>query len=48
MGPININSQVTQEVSEINTEIKPDKNDIKCSNRHIFQIIQKEQPREKN
>ena len=49
IGPINNKSQVTQEVNEINTVIKSDKNDeIKCSNtNHIGQNIQKEQPREK-
>ena len=39
MGPINNNSQVTQEVNEIVTVIKPDKNDIQCSNRHIYHNI---------
>ena len=48
MGPTNNNSQVTQELNEIKTVIKPNKNDEKqCSNNHIYQNIQKEQPREK-
>ena len=49
IGPINNNTQTTQEVNEINTVIKPDKKDeTQCSNtKHIYQNIQKEQPREK-
>ena len=49
IGPINNNTQTTQEVNEINTVIKPDKNDVThCSNtKHIYQNLQKEQPREK-
>ena len=48
MGPTNNNSQVTQELNEINTVIIPNKNDKKlCSNNHIYQNIEKEQPREK-
>ena len=48
IGPIN-NTQTKPEVNEINTVIKPDKKDeTKCSNtKHIYQNIQKEQPREK-
>ena len=48
IGPID-NTQTTQEVNEINTVIKPDKKDeTQCSNtKHIYQNIQKEQPREK-
>ena len=48
IGPIN-NTQTTQEVNEINTVIKPDRKDeTHCSNtKHIYQNIQKEQPREK-
>ena len=48
IGPIN-NTQTTQKVNEINTVIKPDKKDeTQCSNtKHIYQNIQKEQPREK-
>ena len=48
--PINNNSRTIQEVNEINTVIKPDKKDeVQCSNtKHIYQNIQKEQPREKN
>ena len=46
---INNNTRTTQEVNEINTVIKPDKKDeVQCSNtKHIYQNIQKEQPREK-
>ena len=42
-------TQTTQEVNEIKTVIKPDeKNETQCSNtKHIYQNIQKEQPREK-
>ena len=42
-------TQTTQEVNVINTVIKPDKKDeTQCSNtKHIYQNIQKEQPREK-
>ena len=48
MGPINNNSQVTQEVIKTNIVIKPDKNyEKQCSNNHIYQNIQKEQSREK-
>ena len=48
-GPIKNNTQTTQEVNEITTVIKPDKKDeTQCSNtKHIYQNIQKEQPREK-
>ena len=48
IGPIN-NTQNTQEVNEINPVIKPDKKDeTQCSNtKHIYQNMQKEQPREK-
>ena len=48
IGPID-NTQTTQEVNGINTVIKPDKKDeTQCSNtKHIYQNIQKEQPREK-
>ena len=47
--PIKNNSQITQEVNEINIVIKPDKkDDVQCSNtNHIYQNIQNEQPREK-
>ena len=49
IGPMNHNTQTTQEVNEINTVIKPDKkNETQCSNtKHIYQNVQKEQPREK-
>ena len=48
IGPID-NTQTTQEGNGINTVIKPDKKDgTQCSNtKHIYQNIQKEQPREK-
>ena len=48
IGPID-KTQTTQEVNGINTVIKPDKKDeTQCSNtKHIYQNIQKEQPREK-
>ena len=48
--PINNNTRTTQEVNEINTVIKSDKKDeVQCSQtKHIYQNIQKEQPREKN
>ena len=48
IGPINHNTQTTQ-VDKINTVIKPDKKvETQCSNtKHIYQNIQKEQPREK-
>ena len=46
---INNNTRTTQEVNEINTVILPDKKyEVQCSNtKHIYQNIQKEQPREK-
>ena len=42
-GPINNNTRTTQEVSEINTVIKPDKKDeVQCSNtKHIHQKYKK-------
>ena len=48
IGPTNT-TQTTQEVNEVNTVIKPDeKDETQCSNtKHIYQNIQKEQPREK-
>ena len=48
IGPIDT-TQTAQEVIENNTVIKPDeKGKIQCSNtNHIYQNIQKEQPREK-
>ena len=47
--PINNNTQPLQEVNEINPVIKPDqKDETQCLNtKHIYQNIQKEQPREK-
>ena len=46
--PIDNNTRTTQEVDGIKTVIKPDKKDeVQCSNtKHIYQNIQKEQPRE--
>ena len=46
---INNNTRTTQEVNEIDAVIKPDKKDeVQCSNtKHIYQNLQKEQPREK-
>ena len=39
---------VTQEVNEINTVIKPEKDEVKCSStNHNYQIMQKELSREK-
>ena len=48
IGPIDT-TQTTQKVNEINTVIKPDeKGETQCSNtNHIYQKIQKEEPREK-
>ena len=48
IGPIDT-PQIAQEVNEINTVTKPDEKDkTKCSNtNHIYQNIQKQQPREK-
>ena len=48
IGPTDT-TQTTQKVNEINTVIKPDeKSETQCSNtNHIYQKIQKEQPREK-
>ena len=42
-------TQTAQEINKINTVNKPDENDkTKCLNtKHIYQKIQKEQPREK-
>ena len=46
--PIRNNVLVTQEENEINTVIKRAKDEVKCSStNHIYQNIQKEQPREK-
>ena len=46
--PTKNNTRTTQEVNEINSVIKSDRDDIQCTNRHIYQNIQKQQPREKN
>ena len=43
--PTNNNSRDNQEVTKINTVTKPDKKDEKTN--HIYQNIQKKQPREK-
>ena len=50
IGPITNSTQTTQEVNEISTVIKPDKKDeTQCPNpKHIYQSIQKKQPREKS
>ena len=46
--PISNNVPVEQEVNEINTVIKPEKDEIQCSStNHIYQNIQKKQPMEK-
>ena len=48
MGPIFNNTQITQELNEINTVLQSDKDNVQSSNtNHIYQNIQKEQPREK-
>ena len=49
IGPINNSTQTTQEVNEINTVIKTDKKDETqgLDSKHIYQSIQKKQPREK-
>ena len=46
--PINNNVPVIQEVIEINTAIKPEKDEVQCSSsNHIHQSIQKELAKEK-
>ena len=46
--PISNNVPVEQEVNRINTVIKPEKDEEQSSStNHIYQNIQKEQPREK-
>ena len=48
LGPISNDTQTTQEVNKTNTENLPDKDNVQISTtNHIYQIIQKEQPREK-
>ena len=48
LGPNSNDTQTTQEVHKINTENSPDKDKLKClTTNHIYQKIQKEQPREK-
>ena len=47
MGPISIDTQTTQEVNKIDTEISPDEDKVQSSTtNHIYQNIQKEQPKE--
>ena len=46
--PISNSVPVMQEVNEINTVIKPEKDEVQCSSTyHVYQIIQKKLPREK-
>ena len=47
MGPISNDTQTTQEVNKINTENSPNKEKSSTTN-HIYQKIQKKQPRKKN
>ena len=48
LGPNSNDRQTTQEVNKINTENLPDKDNVQNSTtNHIYQNIQKEQPREK-
>ena len=47
MEPVTNDTQTTQEVNKINTEISPNKEQSSTTNQ-IYQNIQKEQPREKN
>ena len=45
--PINNNAPVNQEVIEINTVIKPEKDEVQCSSTNqIYQNIQKELPKQ--
>ena len=44
--PVTNDRQTTQEVNKINTEISPNKEQSSTTN-HIYQNIQKEQPRKK-
>ena len=45
--PISNNVPITQEVNEINTLIKPKKDEVQCSSTiHIYENIRKELPRE--
>ena len=46
MRPISNDTQTTQEVNKINTEISPNKEQSSTTN-HIYPNIQNEQPREK-
>ena len=46
--PISKNIPAVQEVNKINTLIKPEKEQVQCSNtNHIYQNLQKELPKEK-
>ena len=46
--PISNNVQVIQKANEKNTVIKPENDEVQCSNtNHIYQIIQKELLKEK-
>ena len=45
--PTKNNTRTTQEVNENNSVIKPDRDDVQCTKRHNYQLIQKEQSREK-
>ena len=48
MGPIINNTQTNQEINKFNTVIQPDNDKIQSSiTNHIYQKIQKKQPREK-
>ena len=48
MGPISNDTQTTQEVNKINTEISADKDKVQISTTNlIYQNIQKKQPGEK-
>ena len=48
LGPNSNNTQTTQEVHKMNTENSLDKDKVKnLTTNHIYQNIQKEQPREK-
>ena len=46
MEPISNDTQTTQEINKINRIISPKKEESSTTN-HIYQNIQKEQPREK-
>ena len=49
MGPISNNTQTTQEVNKITTEISPGKDKVQSSTtNHIYQNIQKKTTKRKN